>query len=257
MCILIMYYCEYKIVKLDHQKFDYNPTMLKENEENCNKLLKLTVMSCDLLDLCQSYDIVPTFFDLDKGIAFNFKQTLKMLGFPGFKCRAKLHDQVLGNLFDRIAIWYEYYDRRVSGPKNQEDSLSIIKLVRKTYKTFQFITSKEKCKRNSQNLYETLKLLTVLEKAELNFLGISNKKKMLIINNLNVHLLSFKFVFFQPISFLLYVGRRFRSLQNLDVAYLGNKFTRGYTYVEESKYFDELNGMNLIVFKELKSFSIL
>ena len=54
MCILIMYYCEYKIVKLDHQKFDYNPMMLKENGENCNKLLKLTVMSCDLLDCCQS-----------------------------------------------------------------------------------------------------------------------------------------------------------------------------------------------------------
>lgn len=63
---------------------------------------------------------------------------------------------------------------------------------------------------------------------------------------LNKNLISIKLTFFQPISFLLYIGKKFENLQTLDVGFFGEEFNS-----EEGMNFTKLNGKSLSVFKNL------
>ena len=64
----------YKVFKLNPKEFSYQSKTHLKSGENLNKLLKLTVMSCDLLDFDDCYIKLPVFFDLNKVIAFSFKR---------------------------------------------------------------------------------------------------------------------------------------------------------------------------------------
>ena len=62
---------------------------------------------------------------------------------------------------------------------------------------------------------------------------------------------SIEIVFFQPISFLLYIGKRFRNLETLKVGFLGKDIGN-----KDSKYFDGLHKMNLTMFRKLTCFKL-
>ena len=257
MCMVFMYSDgpKYKVGKLHHHHFNYQPDRFLK----FNNLLKLTVLNSDFLSYHRFS--TPVFFDLDKRVAFNFKQTLKKLDFPGFYCRARTHHEFLTEILTSISLFYHDFEFiKATLSANERDSLSILRFIKKTNKKYTLKEStKKKSEKNSQNLNKTLKNFSFLEKAELNLLDIPDKQKQSIIKNLNESLKILKLTFFQPISFLLYVGRRFPNLQSLYVAFLGNKLYvnagDNKIDVEQTAYFDILNDMNLVVFTKLKSFS--
>ena len=82
---------------------------------------------------------------------------------------------------------------------------------------------------------------------------------MSIINNFNENLKNLKLLFFQPVIFLLFVGKRFKHLETLEVGFLSNTIhhINDIQYsIKPSKYFDKLlNDTNLDTFRNLKSFS--
>ena len=85
--------------------------------------------------------------------------------------------------------------------------------------------------------------------------NVSDKQKKSVINNLNENLKALKLTFYQPICFLLYVGKRFQELQTLEVRLLSNIFNGFKTFnLERSRHFDKLNNKNLSAFENLKRF---
>ena len=249
---------KHKVLKLDPKDFTYEEKMPLKTEENLNKLLKLTVMNCDLLDYHYSHQSIPAFFDLDKGTAFSFKQSIQILGFPALECSAKLHHELVSEKFDLFALLYEKWHQELTMPENKKACLSIIRFSEKKKLTN---TDRLKSKRNFETFINYLNNFTLIEEAVLSLLDISNKQKKSIADNLNENLKILKLVFFQPISFLLYIGKRFKHLQKLDVAFLVKKSFQRHAKgneleVKHTKGFDKLNNMNLVVFENLKSFSL-
>ena len=108
---------KHKVLKLDPKDFTYKEKMPLKTEENLNKLLKLTVMNCDLLDYQHSHYPTPAFFDLDKGATFSFKQSFQILGFPAVECSAKLHHYFLNLRFVMFAHLYMKWDHEMTWPK--------------------------------------------------------------------------------------------------------------------------------------------
>ena len=92
-----------------------------------------------------------------------------------------------------------------------------------------------------------------MEEAELNFLFVSNHKKMSIINNLSQNLVSLKITFAEPISILLHIGSRFKNLQHLSVVYLSKG---NWNIVETDINFSRFNEMDLRGFGNLKTFKL-
>ena len=254
----------HKLFQLDPNKFNYQQKNIFKRDEHLNKLLKLTIMNCDLLDLGFRHQPIPAFYDLNKGTAFSFKKGLQVLGFPALKCSGGIHDYLLSqkfNVFDLCGANYKHFELEVGDLNNREDILSVIRFVKKTKKTFKLKSTDEgESDRSSNKLNEYLKSLTHLEEVELHLLDISNKQKISIIEALNKSLKTIDLTLFQPISFLLYIGKRFKSLQKLNVAFLAKNYYNilgksNKLYVKHTKFFDELNGMDLVVFRNLKSFS--
>ena len=89
-------------------------------------------------------------------------------------------------------------------------------------------------------------------------LDISDEQKKSLIKCLNKNLTYLKLTFMQPVSFLLYVGKKLKNLHQLNVYYVGNQgtihwFGRLFS-IEPSKYFDDLNDKSLSIFRKLKYF---
>ena len=70
-------------------------------EKVCHRLVRITVVSCQFIGYILRY--FPIFIDIDKGILFNFKKTLKLLGHPGLICKAKTYYYFLLILLDKVA----------------------------------------------------------------------------------------------------------------------------------------------------------
>ena len=149
------------------------------------------------------------FVDLDKRIQFKFKQALSLLGYPALIWNASSHNYLLERVFK--CFRHEYVPLKYS---NERDTLSIVRFVKKSNVSFNLMIGCKKIEaRNysSEKLNCTLNYLTNIEMAELNLLDINDKQKMSVVDNFNKNLKNLRLVFFQPISFLLYVGKRFVS----------------------------------------------
>ena len=234
-----------KEVSLDKNMFDYKPKAICDVGKSCHKSIKLTIFNCNLIDI--SLETAPFFFDLDKGITLNFFQTLKLLGYPGLTCRTNACKEFVRNLIFKFSTNCYLHNMLVDLPVSQECGLSILKFV--SSHDLNNKTHKANTKRSSLRLQKHLKTLTCLEEAELNLFGAPNKQKKSIIKNLNKNLKSLKLTFLQPISFLLYIGKKFKKLQALHVRLFANNFE-----IDESKYFSKLNDMNITVFRNLRRF---
>ena len=97
--------------------------------------------------------------------------------------------------------------------------------------------------------YKSLKHLNLLEEAEISLLDVPDEQKMLIIKNLNKNLKSLIIVFYQPVNFLLYIGKKMKNLEVLNVEILYKE-----SIVYQKGCFHELEHLNLVVFKKLKHF---
>ena len=227
--------------------------MYDENIKKNNKSLKLTVSAHNDLICHYRGNRVPEFFDLDKGVMFSFVQAQKTLGHPAFYIEAYAHDHLLSELLIRKAAFYQMYEYKPCLPTEQKDFTSIMRFIEKPCKTLRFKIFKDKSKIGYQNLNKVLKNLCSLEEVELNFIDVPDLQKESIVDSLNENLRSLSLVFFQPISFLLHIGRRFKDLQSLNVCYLDEGCKN--LAVERTNYFDGLNKLNLSVFRSLKEFS--
>ena len=232
-------YGEHKLNKhkLSHQMVNYKYKLPEVIKNNHPKSLKLIVVNRDFID----HDVLgkfPIFLDTDRGILFDFFETLRCLDYPAFVCKAEVYDYFFSQLIKKTkAIEYikvKYSDKRM--PNTQENHLRILK-----------IASYTNVKKDFKRLCKALKQLNFLEEIELNLLGVSTKHKKAIIRSLNKNLISLKLVFLQPINLLLYVGKQFKNLQKLEVSLLASK---------QSSDFDKFNKKSLNVFKNLKSFKL-
>ena len=205
------------------------------------KLLSLSVVNCRLISWpFRSFSI---FFDIDKGILFEFYQTIKYLGHPAFLCKAELYYYFMLEILEGVDKNCHFYEEK-SMSTSSENHLSILKTVS--------CNNNKKYKKGFRRLYKALEQLIFLEEIELSLLKISDKQKKKVIKSLNQRLKSFKIVFVQPINFLLYIGKRFENLQTLEVAFLGiTNISSKY-----SKYFNRLSKGNLLIFQNLKYFKL-
>ena len=256
MCILLVCHFseQYKVAKLKKKCTKHHLNMHDENIKINNKSLKLTVSSHNYLVCDHRGSRVPEFFDLDKGVMFDFVQALKSLGYPGFYIEAYAHNHLLSELFIRRAPFYQMQEYKPFLPAGQKDFISIMRFIKKPSKVNKFKMFKDRSEIGCPNLNKVLKNFCSLKEVELNFLDVPDVQKESIIDSLNENLRSLSLVFFQPISFLLHIGRRFKNLQNLNVCYLGNH-SCGSFKVEQTNYFDGLNELKLSVFRNLKEFS--
>ena len=237
-----------------NQMFKNQPKFRARTGENCHKLLRLTIFNWDLL--YKMPDIWPTLFDLYEGTMFNFRGLLKNLHFPGFKCNFRIFDTIESTLVSRFCFENNYINFNIS----KEDSINILRAIAKTDERHQSNgaqTNMAKTKASSKKFNKYLKSYPCI-RAEINFLDVPDKQKKAVIKNLNKHLLILKLTFFQPINFLLYVGKKLKHLQMLVVGYIGNNvtvnFMAGKVLIDRSKHFDELSDNNLFVFRNLKRF---
>ena len=230
----------FKEHQLKYQMINYQAKLPEEIKNSNHKLVRLTVVKSNFFNyISRKY---PVFFDMDKGVLFDFYKTLKFLGHPAFICKAKTYYYFMLQLLERIAENC-YFFKYKNMPSSTENHLSIVKTVSDT--------NNKKCKSNFGRLYKTLESLSSLKEIELSLFRISNKQKKPIIKSLNKNLINLKIVFFQPINFLLYIGKRFESLQGLEVAFLGKIRSQ-----RHSKSFDKLNKKNMLVFQNLKYFKL-
>ena len=254
-----MYFALKSYCKSDLKEIKLTPQMLNhdliENEKTCYKELKLTVLNYDSLDSFCFFMFHPIYFvDLDKAVQFNFEQSLSLLGYPALKCNASTHNHLL----KKVLRCLNRYELEPTKPTNQKDILSIVKFIKKSNTSFNLVTACKKTNETSysdQRLQDNIIFYSEIEKAELNLLHLTDKQKKSVINNLNENLKALKLTFYQPICFLLYVGKRFQELQTLEVRLLSNIFNGFKTFnLERSRHFDKLNNKNLSAFENLKRF---
>ena len=226
--------------QLSHQMINYQVKLPEEIKDNRHKLVRLTVINSCLI--FHTWSRFPVFFDTDKGVLLGFNKTLNFLGHPAFICKTKTYyDFIIHFLMgiDKNCNFYKYIDM----PDNDENHLSIVKTVS---------SNNKECENNCRQLCKILEHSNFLEEIELNLLHISGKLIKSIIKSLNKNLINFKIFFRQPINFLLYIGKRFESLQRLEVAFLG----RTSCHYKRSKKYDKLNKKKMFVFKNLKYFKL-
>ena len=227
----------FKVHQSNCQMMNYQAELPKEIKDNHHKIVRLTVVKkCYIGFILRTF---PVLFDLDKGVLFDFHKTLELIGHPAFICKSKTYYFFMLKLLERVAKNCHFYKYKHMSTST-ENPLSIIKTVG--------YTSNKKCKRSFKRLCEALENLNFVESVELNLLEIPDKLKKPIVKSLNPNLINLKLMFFHPINFLLYVGRRFENLQTLEVAFVGMLFSsRKY-----SKSFNNLNEKNLLIFQNLK-----
>ena len=216
-----------------------------------HKFMSLTIFNRDFVP-----DVMYclTFFDLHKGTLFNFGHMLKELGYPGIVIGKNRTYQALAECILHCFAQY-LYCLNFEGSENY--SLNIIRGVEKTNGS-----SKNVCalNRKTSKVFErSLKLYSHLTDAEVNMLDVSDEQKKSLIKCLNKNLIYLKLTFIQPISFLLYVGKKLKNLQRLNVYYVGNRGTihlfGKFFSIKPSKYFSDLNNKNLSIFSKLKHFA--
>ena len=188
------------------------------------------------------------FFDLEKGITLNFYQILKTLNFPAFTVKSKTYFSFFKSLVCGISLQYFLFHLSHDPPINDGDSINILRFVEKTKPIVNFAIPKNK-KLSFDTLLNYLVSLSHLEEAELNFLNIPYVQKKSVVKSLNRNLKSIKITLFQPISFLLYIGKKFENLQTLDVGIFDENFT--------VEHLTKKNNKNFSLFKNLTTFRFL
>ena len=194
---------------VDKKLFRYQPKDKCELDTKCKKVLKLAILNFALvnsrMEKCQF------FFDLEKGITLNFYQTLKTLNFPAFTVKSKTYFSFFKSLVCGISLQYFLFHLSHDPPINDGDSINILRFVEKTKPIVNFAIPKNK-KLSFDTLLNYLVSLSHLEETELNFLNIPYVQKKSVVKSLNRNLKSIKITLFQPISFLLYIGKKFENL---------------------------------------------
>ena len=230
----------FKVHESSQKLINYQDELPKEIKDNHHEIVRLTVVKEWYIGfILRNF---PVFFDLDKGKLFDFDKTLKLFGHPAFICKAKTYYSFMLQLLEKVAKNCNFYNYKHM-PSSTENHLSIVKTVGYKYN--------KKCKRNFKRFCEALESLNSVESVELNLLEIPDKLKKPIVKSLNPNLINLKLMFFNPINFLLYVGKRFENLQTLEVAFVGQFFSSR----EYSKTFNNLNEKNLLIFQNLKCFT--
>ena len=236
-------YNVFKQCKVNRKIIKFESNQPKETYDSCHKLLKLTVLHKDYIKGLSRWSIHGNkgcnfvFFDIERGTLFHFSKLLKYCGYPAFICKAKTYKCFKMQLFKKVTNHCKFY-------KHEETS----SCTGKHFVKFLSKNNNYKCRKSFKRLTEVLARHTNLEEVELNLIEISDKQKLEIIHSLNNNLKHFKVLFCQPFNFIVYIGKRFKNLQTLDVAYL----CKDPTISKDSKYFDKLNRSNVVVFSELK-----
>ena len=239
----------FKQYKPNKKMIKYKSKQPKENKSDCHKLVRLTVLHNDFVKGLSRWSrgrekgCFFMFFDLDKGTSFNFSKLLKLFGYPAFICHDETYHRFKMQMFKKVTINCLFY-RQEDISTNADKHLNFVKFVGKT--------NNEKCRKSFKRFKETLVNLTHLEEIELNLIEISDNQKVEIIESLNKNLKHIKLLFCQPFNFLLFLGKRFKNLQTLEVAFSG----KDWTISKDSKHFNQLNWSDMIVFRELKTLKL-
>ena len=117
---------------LSHQMINYQTKIPREIRKNRHRLVRsvrLTVISEDFI--AYIFKSFPVFFDINKGVLFDFYKTLELTGFPGFICKDKIYYYFVRELLYNVAgeshnsIFYKFIDM----PICVENALSILKVI--------------------------------------------------------------------------------------------------------------------------------
>ena len=244
----------FKEIKINPKRFHYQPEFSFETRR-CHRQICLTVIGQKWLYRLERTNFRPRFFEINSGIVFDFRTTIKNLGYPAFEINASTYKYLMTLIRSDLIMNFEFKDFKC--PTNTPCYLRVTSQYDNSLKN----ADKKMIKKSTSNLDKYLDSYSLLEEVQLNLFDVPCERKVSIIDNLNENLKILKLVFFQPISFLLYVGKRLKNLETLDVGYGSEKFLLGSVCpiehcVKKSTFFDKLNNESLVAFKQLKCFKI-
>ena len=245
LCLVLGEESTFKQVEVSPKMFNYEYKFPLETKKSHHKYINLTVINQYWMYELERVNSL-LLFDLERGTVFDLYKTIELLGYPAFKCTPEIYTYLIGAIRFCFISKMNYF-------QCPDDSPCFIRIIRKSSNSLKYV-NRTKIKRSSSNLDKLLKSYCFLEEIQLNLLDVPSKEKVSIINSLNKKLKSLKLIFFQPISFLLYIGTKFKNLETLEVVYASKKINLSYChkFIKKCTYFDKLQNKNLVAFKKLK-----
>ena len=243
-----------KVVDINPKSFNCKFKLPLESSKSCHRQVCLTVINHKWLYSLEENNFFSLFFDLNSGTAFNFIKTIKLLSYPAFKIKASTYKHLMTMICCELIMKLEF--KHFVCP---DDSPCYLRVLKHRFESFTY-AEKKKVKRTTRNFGKVLDSYSFVEEVQLNLFDVPRKQKVSIINNLSKNLKTLQLVFFQPISFLLYIGKRLENLETLDVWYISEKFyvcvCPNEHSVKQCTYFDKLINERLVAFESLKCFKI-